>query len=59
MPSRLLVYLSLLKPLDQPPWRSEAGLDYGGLMKEMLEEVVTRGFNADYGLFCSTADGLV
>ncbi len=38
--------------------RSEAGLDYGGLMKELLEEVVVRGFNADYGLFSTTADGL-
>ena len=37
---------------------SEAGLDYGGLMKEMLEEVVVKGFNADYGLFASTSDGL-
>ncbi|MEW5298302.1 MAG: hypothetical protein WDW36_001442 [Sanguina aurantia] len=37
---------------------SEAGLDYGGLMKEFLEEVIKSGFNADYGLMASTADGL-
>ncbi|KAK9815844.1 hypothetical protein WJX72_010650 [[Myrmecia] bisecta] len=36
----------------------EAGLDYGGLVKEFLEEVVKAGFNADYGLFTATPDGL-
>ena len=39
---------------------SEAGLDYGGLMKELLEEVVSRGFNQDFGLFSTTSpEGLV
>ncbi|GFH11013.1 HECT domain-containing protein [Haematococcus lacustris] len=32
----------------------EAGLDYGGLMKELLEEVVVRGFHEDAGLFAAT-----
>ncbi|GAX84732.1 hypothetical protein CEUSTIGMA_g12154.t1 [Chlamydomonas eustigma] len=39
---------------------SEAGLDHGGLMKELLEEVVSRGFNNDFGLFSTThPDGLI
>ncbi|KAL3151218.1 hypothetical protein ABBQ38_013059 [Trebouxia sp. C0009 RCD-2024] len=36
----------------------EAGLDYGGLVKEFLEQVISTGFNADYGLFTATSDGL-
>ncbi len=30
---------------------AEAGIDQGGLMKELLEGVVKRGFSSDYGLF--------
>lgn len=37
---------------------SEAGLDYGGLMKELLEEVAQRGLDPLMGLFAVTPDGL-
>ncbi|KAK9789956.1 hypothetical protein WJX73_003575 [Symbiochloris irregularis] len=36
----------------------EAGIDQGGLLKEFLEEVVQAGFDANWGLFTSTDDGL-
>ncbi|KAL0028291.1 hypothetical protein WJX79_007793 [Trebouxia sp. C0005] len=36
----------------------EAGLDYGGLVKEFLEQAISTGFDANYGLFTSTSDGL-
>ncbi len=32
-------------------------MDQGGLMKELLEEVIKAGFNRDRGLFASTPDG--
>lgn len=35
---------------------SEAGLDHGGLMKELLESVVSTGTQPEYGLFASTED---
>jgi len=35
----------------------EAGLDYGGLMKDFIEDVVRAGFNPDYGLFVATREG--
>lgn len=38
---------------------SEAGIDYGGLMKELLDEVLTKGFDPNLGLFSSTSDGLM
>ncbi|GIL45377.1 hypothetical protein Vafri_2627 [Volvox africanus] len=38
---------------------TEAGLDFGGLQKELLERVVSAGLDANYGLFTSTPDGLV
>ncbi|EFJ40292.1 hypothetical protein VOLCADRAFT_99935 [Volvox carteri f. nagariensis] len=38
---------------------SEAGLDFGGLQKELLERVVSAGLDANYGLFTSTPDGLI
>ncbi|KAG2440299.1 hypothetical protein HXX76_004410 [Chlamydomonas incerta] len=37
---------------------TEAGLDFGGLQKELLERVVSAGLDANYGLFTSTPDGL-
>lgn len=33
---------------------SEAGLDQGGLMKELLEQVVVAGTQPEYGLFAAT-----
>ncbi|GIL94061.1 hypothetical protein Vretimale_394 [Volvox reticuliferus] len=38
---------------------TEAGLDFGGLQKELLERVVSAGLDANYGLFTSTPDGLI
>uniref|UniRef100_A0A7S1SW68 HECT-type E3 ubiquitin transferase n=1 Tax=Tetraselmis chuii TaxID=63592 RepID=A0A7S1SW68_9CHLO len=35
----------------------EAGLDYGGLMKDFIEDVIHDGFNPDYGLFAATREG--
>ena len=35
---------------------AEAGLDHGGLMKELLEQVVASGTQPEYGLFASTED---
>ncbi|CAL8465528.1 g5064 [Coccomyxa elongata] len=35
----------------------EPGLDYGGLVKEFLEEVVKAGFDVNRGLFTATAEG--
>jgi hypothetical protein len=35
---------------------AEAGLDHGGLMKELLEQVVTAGTQPEYGLFATTED---
>lgn len=35
---------------------SEAGLDHGGLMKELLEQVVALGTQPEYGLFATTED---
>mmetsp|Transcript_17431 Transcript_17431/g.48587 ORF Transcript_17431/g.48587 Transcript_17431/m.48587 type:complete len:870 (+) Transcript_17431:468-3077(+) len=35
----------------------EAGLDYGGLMKDFIEDVIKAGFNPDYGLFSATEGG--
>ncbi|KAG2483869.1 hypothetical protein HYH03_017266 [Edaphochlamys debaryana] len=37
---------------------TEAGLDFGGLQKELLERVVSAGLDANYGLFTSTPEGL-
>jgi hypothetical protein len=34
----------------------EAGLDHGGLMKELLEQVVAAGTQPEWGLFCSTEE---
>lgn len=34
----------------------EAGLDRGGLMKELLEQVVAAGTQPEYGLFATTED---
>lgn len=34
----------------------EAGLDHGGLMKELLEQVVAAGTQPEYGLFTTTED---
>lgn len=34
----------------------EAGLDHGGLMKELLEQVVASGTQPEYGLFATTED---
>lgn len=49
-----------VNPCVLPECNSEAGLDYGGLMKELLEEVVRRGFSPDFGLFVATEpDGLI
>ncbi len=36
----------------------EAGLDHGGLMKELLEEVAKAGLDQDRGLFRATPEGL-
>ena len=36
----------------------EAGLDHGGLMKELLEEVAAAGLEQDRGLFMATPEGL-
>ncbi|GFR45588.1 hypothetical protein Agub_g6983 [Astrephomene gubernaculifera] len=37
----------------------EAGLDFGGLQKELLERVVAAGLDAQYGLFtCTSPEGL-
>jgi hypothetical protein len=38
---------------------SEAGIDYGGLMKELLDEILTKGMDPNLGLFSSTSDGLM
>ena len=38
---------------------SEAGIDYGGLMKELLDEVLTKGMDPNLGLFSATSDGLM
>jgi hypothetical protein len=35
---------------------AEAGLDHGGLMKELLEQVVAAGTQPEYGLFATTED---
>lgn len=34
----------------------EAGLDHGGLMKELLEQVLAAGTQPEYGLFATTED---
>lgn len=34
----------------------EAGVDHGGLMKELLEQVVAAGTQPEYGLFAATED---
>eukprot|EP00892_Ulva_mutabilis_P011877 jgi/Ulvmu1/9061/UM005_0154.1 len=36
---------------------NEAGIDQGGLLKELLENILAQGFDAGYGLVSFTADG--
>ena len=35
----------------------EAGLDYGGLIKEFIEEVLQKGFDPNLGVFATNAEG--
>ena len=35
----------------------EAGLDYGGLVKEFIEEVLQKGFDPNLGVFATNAEG--
>jgi hypothetical protein len=37
----------------------EAGIDAGGLFKELLSEISSEGFNPERGVFTATGDGLV
>jgi hypothetical protein len=37
---------------------AEAGLDHGGLMKELLEEALAAGLRREFGLFAATPEGL-
>lgn len=46
-------------PALPPPtsMAQEAGVDMGGLTKELVETVVAAGFDRNRGLFCATPDG--